>query len=154
MGIFYLLKREQPLTHSFFYFSVWVFFHNHSRITGLQGKEEGIPLTCHYHFQPLHRHFGISQTITAESSFLHIGSNTLVSECKSLTTKLRALMVLIPFLVYCIRSCVFNFLFFFFIYDGMLNICFFFISVFKAYRVMYINRFYSVNFSASLGAFT
>ena len=97
-----------------YFFSVWVFFHNHSRITGLQRKEEGIPLTCHYHFQPLHRHFGISQTITAESSSLHIGSDTLVSECKSLTTKLRALMVLIPFLVYCIRSCVFYFIFFFF----------------------------------------
>ena len=27
-----------------FFFSIWVFFHNHSRITGLQGKGEGISL--------------------------------------------------------------------------------------------------------------
>ena len=25
-----------------FFFSIWVFFHEHSRITGLQGKGEGI----------------------------------------------------------------------------------------------------------------
>ena len=28
-----------------FFFSIWVLFHGHSRITGLQGKGEGIPLT-------------------------------------------------------------------------------------------------------------
>ena len=33
-------------------FSIWVFYHNHSRITGLQGKGEGIFLTLHYHFPP------------------------------------------------------------------------------------------------------
>ena len=38
----------------FFFFSIWVFFHGHSRITGLQGKGEGIILTttstrCHFH---------------------------------------------------------------------------------------------------------
>ena len=33
-------------------FSIWVFFHEHSRITGLQGKEEGISLTPRYHFHP------------------------------------------------------------------------------------------------------
>ena len=37
-------------------FSILVFFHEHSRITGLQGKGEGISLTPHYHFHPLHRH--------------------------------------------------------------------------------------------------
>ena len=41
----------------FFFFSIWTFFHNHSRITGLQGKGEGISLTPHYHFHPLHRYF-------------------------------------------------------------------------------------------------
>ena len=40
----------------FFFFFFWVFFHEHSRITGLQGKGEGISLTTHYHFHPLHRH--------------------------------------------------------------------------------------------------
>ena len=79
------------------FFSIWVFFHDHSRITGLQGKGEGISLTPHYHFHPLHRHLDISRAITAESSPLHIASsrtrpgNLLVSQRKSLTTKLRAL---------------------------------------------------------------
>ena len=34
----------------FFFFSIWVFFHEHSRITRLQGKGEGISLTPHYRF--------------------------------------------------------------------------------------------------------
>ena len=38
------------------FFSIWVFFHEHSRITGLQGKGKGISLTPHYLFHPLHRH--------------------------------------------------------------------------------------------------
>ena len=58
-----------------FFFSIWVFFDNHSRITGLQGKGEGISLTPHYHFHQLHRHLDISGMITAESSPLHIGSS-------------------------------------------------------------------------------
>ena len=65
---------------SFFYFlffSIWVFFHEHSRFTGQQGKGEGIYLTPLYHFHPLHRHLDISRAITAESSPLHIaGSRT------------------------------------------------------------------------------
>ena len=55
-----------------FFFSIWVFFHEHSRITGLQGKGEGISLSPLYHFHPLHRHVGISGAITAGSSPLRI----------------------------------------------------------------------------------
>ena len=58
-----------------FFFSIWIFFHNHSRITRLQGKGEGISLTPHYQFPPLHRHLDISWAITAESSLLYIGSS-------------------------------------------------------------------------------
>ena len=58
-----------------FFFSIWVFFHKHSRITGLQGKGEGISLTPHYHFHPLHRQLDISRAITAESSPRHIASS-------------------------------------------------------------------------------
>ena len=58
-----------------FIFSIGVFFHNDSRIAGLQAKGEGISLTPHYHFHPLHRHLGISRRITAESSPLHICSS-------------------------------------------------------------------------------
>ena len=58
-----------------FFFSTWVFFHEHSRITGLQGKGEGISLTPHYHFHPLHRHLDISRAITAGSSLLQIASS-------------------------------------------------------------------------------
>ena len=58
-------------------FSIWVFFHEHSRFAGQQGKGEGIFLTPLYHFHPLHRHLDISRAITAESSPLHIaGSRT------------------------------------------------------------------------------
>ena len=34
---------------------IWVFFHDHSRITELQWKEEDIFLNPHYHFHLLHR---------------------------------------------------------------------------------------------------
>ena len=83
------------------FFPIWVFFYKHSQITGLQGKGEGISLTPHYQFHPLHRHLDISRVVTAESSPLHIASSRtqngrepLLSECKSLTTKLRALLLL------------------------------------------------------------
>ena len=56
-------------------FSIWVFFHNHSRIKELQGKGKGISLTPYYDFCQLHRHLDISQAITAESSSLPIGSS-------------------------------------------------------------------------------
>ena len=52
-----------------FFFFIWVLFHKHSRITGLQGKGEGIPLTPHY------RHLDISWTITAETSPLDIANS-------------------------------------------------------------------------------
>ena len=81
------------------FFSTWVFFHEHSRITGLQGKREGISLTPHYHFHSLHRHIDISRAITAESSPLQIASsqtrtgNLWFSERKSLTTRLRTFRI-------------------------------------------------------------
>ena len=49
-------------------FSIWVFFHEHSQITWMQGKREGISLTPYYNFYPLHRHLDISRTITAGNS--------------------------------------------------------------------------------------
>ena len=63
------------LLHLCIFFSVWVFFHEHSRITGLQEKGQGISLNPHYHFHPLHRHLHISRAITADSSRLHIDSS-------------------------------------------------------------------------------
>ena len=72
-----------------------VSFHDHLWIAGLQGKGEGISLTPHFHFHPLHRHLDISQAIIAESLSLHIANSRtwtgkpLVSERKSLTTKLQ-----------------------------------------------------------------
>ena len=55
----------------FFFFPICVFFHEHSRITGLQENGEGISLTPHQ----LHRHLDISWAITTESSPLHIASS-------------------------------------------------------------------------------
>ena len=54
---------------------LWVFFHEHSRIKGLQEEEEGISLNPHYHFHPLHGRLDISRAVTAESSPLHIASS-------------------------------------------------------------------------------
>ena len=61
----------------FVFFSIWVFFHEHSPITGQQGKEEGIYLTALYHFHLLHKHLYISRAITAESSPLHIAGSRI-----------------------------------------------------------------------------
>ena len=47
----------------FFFFSISVFFHAHSRFTGQQGKEENIYLTPLYHFHPLHRNLDFSRAI-------------------------------------------------------------------------------------------
>ena len=66
--------KKQVEKHRFF-FVIWVFFHEHARITGLHGKGEGISLIPHYHFHPLNMHLDISRAITAESSPLHIASS-------------------------------------------------------------------------------
>ena len=59
-------------TWIFFFFSLWVFFHEHSRFTGQQEKEAGIFLTPLYHFQPFHRDLNVGCTITAESSHVFV----------------------------------------------------------------------------------
>ena len=80
-----------------FFFSIWVFYHKHSRFTWQQGKGEGIYLIPLCHFHPPHRHLDISRAITVESSPLYTAcgrtrtGNILFSERKSLTTMLRAL---------------------------------------------------------------
>ena len=63
------------LTENFISCTVWVFFHDYSQFTGLQGKGEAISLTPHYHFHLLHRNLDISRAVTAESSPLHITSS-------------------------------------------------------------------------------
>ena len=57
------------------FFSIRVFFHERSRITGLQGKGEGISLTPHYQFNQHYRHLDINREITAETSPLRIASS-------------------------------------------------------------------------------
>ena len=69
----YLLTKKIKRKHSFFFFLV--FFHEHLRIIGLQGKGESICLNPHYNFHPLHRHLDISWAITAESSPPDIANN-------------------------------------------------------------------------------
>ena len=46
------------------FFFIWVFFHENSRIIGLQGKREVISLTPRYHFHQLYRQLDISRVIT------------------------------------------------------------------------------------------
>ena len=50
------------------FFSIWIFFRDHSRITALQGKGRAFLLTRHYYFHPLLRHSDIRRAITAVSS--------------------------------------------------------------------------------------
>ena len=68
-------SRHIVVTFIAFFFSILVLFHEHSRITRLQAKGEGIPLTPHHQFHPLYRHLDISCAITAESSPLHTASS-------------------------------------------------------------------------------
>ena len=102
MSVTWTLFKSRGLLDEFdlhciyiYFFSMWVFIHEHSQTTGLQGEEEGISLTPHCHFHPLHRYLDISRVIIAESSPLHIANSLTrtgnLSERKSLTTKLRAL---------------------------------------------------------------
>ena len=57
------------------FFSVWVFFHEHSRFTGKQGKGKAISLTSLYHLQTGSQTFRYHPMNTAESSPLHIASS-------------------------------------------------------------------------------
>ena len=52
----------------FFFFSIWVFFHEHSRFAGQQGKGEVIYLTPLCHFHPLRGRSGIGRAIAAGGS--------------------------------------------------------------------------------------
>ena len=58
-----------------FFFSFWVFIHEHSRFIGQQLKEEDFSLTPLCHFHPLHRHSDVGRAITAENSPPHIASS-------------------------------------------------------------------------------
>ena len=69
------IKQIPISTKLYIFFSIRVFFHEYSRITGLQGKREGISVTPHYLFHPLHRYLDISWAIVAEISPLHIASS-------------------------------------------------------------------------------
>ena len=62
------------VTSLFFY---QIFFHEYSRFTGQQEKEEAISLTFLYHIDLLQRYFDISWVINAESLPLHTGSNRI-----------------------------------------------------------------------------
>ena len=54
------------------FFSIWVFFHEHARITGFQGKREGISVTPHYHFHPLYRRLGIGRATGLETGPIYM----------------------------------------------------------------------------------
>ena len=61
----------------FNFFLIWVFFHNHSQITRLQGNGAGNSSTPHYYFHLLHRHLDISdycRELTSKSSRTRTGN--------------------------------------------------------------------------------
>ena len=61
-------------------FSIWVFFYEHSRFTGQQGKGDAISLNPLYHFHLLRKHLDISRAINRESSPLQIASSRTRTE--------------------------------------------------------------------------
>ena len=60
---------------SIYFFSIWVFFHEHSQFAGQQEKGETISFTPLFRLHPFHRHLDITWAITTESSPLHITSS-------------------------------------------------------------------------------
>ena len=54
-----LIDKTDPLDP--FFFSICVYFHEHSPFTEQQGKREALYVTPLYHFHPLHRHLDISR---------------------------------------------------------------------------------------------
>ena len=76
--IYFATSKCSTSNISFFFLFAFFFLFSFTNIhesQGLQGKREGVSLTSHYHFYPLHRHLDISRVITAESSPLHIASS-------------------------------------------------------------------------------
>ena len=72
-----LLRKGKcgPKINAILFFSIYVFFQEHSRFTGQEGKEEAISLTPFYHLQLLYRHLHIIWVITAESAPLHTANS-------------------------------------------------------------------------------
>ena len=50
-----------------YFYSIWIYFHEHPLLAGQQGKGKAISLTSLYHFNLLQRLSDISQTISAPS---------------------------------------------------------------------------------------
>ena len=73
--MFWFSSFSRKTERKLLFFSVSVFFHEHSRISGKKENGEAIFNSSSYHFHPLQRYLGISRTITAESLPLHLGSD-------------------------------------------------------------------------------
>ena len=61
-SVFRLVRNYIEFFFYYIFFSVWVFIHKHSPITGLQGKREDISLNPHFHFHP----FTDTQTLAGQ----------------------------------------------------------------------------------------
>ena len=69
-----------------FFYLYLSFFLEHSRITDSRRDYRLYSLTSHCKFHPLHRHFNISQAVTAESSPLHISKYHPLCEFREIST--------------------------------------------------------------------
>ena len=71
----HLLNYLKTYSRTYLYFFFYVSFLSRTFTNHrTAGEGEGISLTPHYHFHPLHRHLDISWAVTTESSLLHIAS--------------------------------------------------------------------------------
>ena len=75
MGV--LMTVLAKLTRSF---SIWVFFHEHSRFTGHQGKGETISLTLLYHIYPVYRHLDTVQLLQRAHLYTYVAAAGLKPE--------------------------------------------------------------------------
>ena len=55
------------------FFSIWVFFHEHSHDSSGRGRR--LSLILLYRFHPFYRHLDISRVISTESSLLYVASH-------------------------------------------------------------------------------
>ena len=90
-----LLRKGKcgPKINAILFFSIYVFFQEHSRFTEQEGKGEVISLTPFYHLQLLYKHLHIIWVISAESALFtqptpRLKPGTVSSQRKLPTTNL------------------------------------------------------------------
>ena len=94
-------------------------------------KEEGISLTPHYHFHPLHRHLDVSRVVAAENLSLHIASS------RNQTRNLIHIYCL--FMFYYILLCFIIFIFYYILFVSLYLLIYTYYTVAKKENALIIH---------------